>query len=89
MFHIEHSLLKSRFSRVKPFLDSLKNRKDLFDKDTQKKIKKDFDQLNKNFFDPRFPVRPDSSFTKIIDLSRNDSLSFGGVYDPKCFSHLI
>jgi len=37
------------------------------------KIKKEFNKNNKNFFDKKYPLPQNSSFTKIIDLSRNDN----------------
>lgn len=75
MFEIEHALLKSRFTKTKSYLDKLtKSKKDLknLDKEQLEKIKKEFNKNNKNYFDKKYPLPANSSFTKIIDLSRDD-----------------
>lgn len=85
MMDIVNALLKSRISRIQKFIKEF-TRKHIIQKlpFDKKALKKQFLEINKDKFEPEFPIRKGNSWEPIIDESLSGADAYFGIIPEHC-----
>ena len=90
-FEITFGLLRSRMKRVIIFLNNLTEtipHEQIFSSFKSlpnfKQIKKEFNELNKNYFEPEFEVSKENGYQKVIDENLEDGEKYFNLLPEQC-----
>ena len=84
MFEIQYAYLRSRLQRVHKFIKAMEEKTLRGENVDYEQLRKDFDKINMNKLEPEFAIRPENSFTLIMDKNLEGADAYFGNLKKEC-----